>query len=103
MVLNLNFTKEEKIKFLDELGYRFTIIESHYWDQWGNHDSQGKWKTEYIDCAIKHTGIANKDDNIDSVFEREIQNKLKRFLLNQTVGSYPGTTGVVTIDWDSIH
>ena len=94
MVLGINFTREEKIKFLDDLGYRFTIIESQYWEQQGNHDSSGKWKNEYIDCAIKNKETADKNDNIDLVFKEEIQSKLKKFLLSPTESQ----TSKITID-----
>ena len=99
MVLDINFTKEEKIKFLDSLGYKFTIIESHFWEQQGNHDSNGKWRTEYVDCAIKHNGVADKSDSIDLIFKKEIQNQLKKILLNSKLET-PSKT--ITVEWDNI-
>jgi hypothetical protein len=77
------FTPAEKQMFLTKLGYTIVDINVEYWDQWGNHDSQGKWVTQKASCAVKGSqATATKNDNIETVFNIEMGLKIKNLLLN---------------------
>lgn len=75
------FTLEEKKTYLKKNGYDIMEHSEDYWEQYGNHDSCGEWKTKKYFCAVQgneQTGIHNE---INKVFENLLHIKFKEFLL----------------------
>jgi len=81
MTIDCLFSKEEKTQFLQKLDYKITNIEVDYWDQWGNHDSQGSWASRPITCAIKNNETPSELNKLDDIFKEEINKKLKKLLI----------------------
>lgn len=81
MNLSNMFSKEEKKEFLVKNGYTLVEHKELYWDQWGNHDSQGKWETQTYLCAVKGDDKPSKFNLYDKVFEWNINHKFKEFIL----------------------
>ena len=82
MKLDIYFKESEMKEFLQKEGY--SIVDHSYsvWDQWGNHDSQGEWREVNIVSAIKKGETPTEGNRYTRVFEEEITNKLKNFLLS---------------------
>lgn len=81
MYLSTLFTDTEKRNYLLKLGYDFVEFNEKYWDQWGNHDSQGSWEIRTYVCAIKQDETPDTKNTYDKVFERIVKEKFKEFLL----------------------
>jgi hypothetical protein len=75
------FTTEEKETFLAKNGYELVYFTENYWDQWGNHDSQGEWKKRNHLCAVKDGEAPSVNNVYYKVFEQVISNKFKQFIL----------------------
>lgn len=75
------FTLEEKKSYLEKNGYKLVEYTEDYWEQWGNHDSQGDWRKRKYTCAIKDDQTPSIHNDIMTVFEKEMINKFKQFIL----------------------
>ena len=75
------FTLEEKKSYLEKNGYKLVEYTEDYWEQWGNHDSQGDWQKRKYICAIKNDQTPSMHNDIMRVFEKEMINKFKQFML----------------------
>jgi hypothetical protein len=81
MNINLIFTPDEKKKFLVKNGFELVEYNHDVWEQWGNHDSQGKWEVLKYICAIKVGETPSIKNKYDDVFNQIVLNKFKNFLL----------------------
>ena len=81
MKLNIYFKETEMLEFLQKEGYSIVNHKYSIWDHWGNHDSCGEWREVNIVCAIREGEAAEEGNRYDRVFEEQILNKLKKFLL----------------------
>ena len=82
MHLSTLFTDNEKRNYLIKSGYNLVDYTEKYWEQWGNHDSQGSWENRNHVCAIKNDEIADIKNTYDKVFEVIVKEKFKEFLLS---------------------
>lgn len=80
MNLTTIFSVDEKKTFLTKNGYTLVDFTENYWEQWGNHDSQGKWEKRNHVCAIKDGEVPSVNNVYNKVFEQVISNKFKEFL-----------------------
>lgn len=78
MEIKIFFNQNEMKLFLEDNGYTIEKKKETYWNQWGNHDSQGEW----VECEKTYV---MKDDQIvgsfEDVFYSLMTKKIKNILL----------------------
>lgn len=80
MNIQIDFTRSEKIEFLESLGYVIENRTEQEWHQWGNHDSQGNWVDINVTYAVKHK-LDKIESKLDDAFQNEMSEHLRNILL----------------------